>query len=108
MRKGKVFFKNHYAGIIYEDDEGIHFQYDPEYIKEPGASPVSLTIPLSEKKYSDKVMLPFFDGLIPEGWLLDIAQKNWKINPSDRLGLLLTFCEDCIGAVSIYGDDENE
>lgn len=46
-------------------------------------------------------MLPFFDGLIPEGWLLEIAGKNWKLNARDRMGLLLACCRDCIGAVSI-------
>jgi serine/threonine-protein kinase HipA len=46
-------------------------------------------------------MFPFFDGLIPEGWLLDIATKNWKLNPNDRMGLLMTCCKDCIGAVGI-------
>ena len=47
------------------------------------------------------MLFPFFDGLIPEGWLLDIAEKNWKLNPRDRMGLLLACCKDCIGAVSI-------
>ena len=46
-------------------------------------------------------MIPFFDGLIPEGWLLDITVKNWKVNPNDRMELLLIACKDCIGAVSI-------
>ena len=46
-------------------------------------------------------MLPFFDGLIPEGWLLEIAEDTWKINPRDRFGLLLACCRSCIGAVSI-------
>ena len=52
-------------------------------------------------------MIPFFDGLIPEGWLLDIAQKNWKLDPRDRMGLLLTCCKDCIGAVSIVPEQES-
>jgi serine/threonine-protein kinase HipA len=39
--------------------------------------------------------------LIPEGWLLEIAEKNWKLDPRDRMGLLLTCCKDCIGAVSV-------
>jgi serine/threonine-protein kinase HipA len=46
-------------------------------------------------------MIPFFDNLIPEGWLLEIAERNWKINPRDRMGLLLAFCKDTIGAISI-------
>jgi serine/threonine-protein kinase HipA len=39
--------------------------------------------------------------LIPEGWLLDIASENWKINKNDRMGLLLACCKNCIGAVSV-------
>jgi len=46
-------------------------------------------------------LFPFYDGLIPEGWLLEIAQQNWKINRHDRMELLLTCCKDCLGAVSV-------
>lgn len=104
MRAGNVFYEDKYAGRIYEDEDGIHFKYDAEYLKQKDARAVSLTMPLTEEIYSGKVMLPFFDGLIPEGWLLNIAGKNWKIDPRDRMGLLLVFCEDCIGAVSIKAE----
>ncbi|MBR4393633.1 MAG: HipA N-terminal domain-containing protein, partial [Oscillospiraceae bacterium] len=49
-----------------------------------------------------KTLFAFFDGLIPEGWLLDLVVHNWKINLRDRFGLLLVACRDCIGAVSIH------
>jgi serine/threonine-protein kinase HipA len=65
------------------------------------AEAISLTLPLREKPFHDKVLFPFFDGLIPEGWLLDIAEKNWKIDSRDRMSLLLTCCKDCIGAVGV-------
>jgi serine/threonine-protein kinase HipA len=68
-----------------------------------------MTLPLREEAYTSKVLFPFFDGLIPEGWLLDIAQRNWKIDPRDRMGLLLACCRDCIGNVSVEevkGEDE--
>ena len=42
-----------------------------------------------------------FDGLIPEGWLLEIAEKSWKINRRDRMSLLLACCKDCIGSVCV-------
>jgi len=45
-------------------------------------------MPVTEKLYVKNQLFPFFEGLIPEGWLLDIATKNWKINPNDRMGLL--------------------
>jgi serine/threonine-protein kinase HipA len=88
------------AGMLIEDEDGYSFAYDQEYLQS-GSKPVSLTLPLQSEPFQSKTMIPFFDGLIPEGWLLDIAQKNWKLNERDRMGLLLVCCRDCIGAVSI-------
>jgi len=100
-KKGKVFYKNLFAGIIEENEDGYFFSYDNVYLKNSDSKPISLTMPLKQEKYHSKTMLPFFDGLIPEGWLLNIAEVNWKINQRDRMSLLLTFCKDCIGAVSV-------
>ena len=63
--------------------------------------PVSLTLPIREEPYKSKTLFSFFDGLIPEGWLLDIVSRNWKIDPKDRFALLLVACKDPIGNVSI-------
>ncbi|MHA8059750.1 HipA N-terminal domain-containing protein [Aquirufa beregesia] len=101
MRKATIKIENQVAGWLTQDDNGYHFAYDSTYAKKPNARPVSLTLPLSESTYTSNVLFPFFDGLIPEGWLLDIAEKNWKLNPRDRMGLLLVCCKDCIGSVSI-------
>ncbi len=106
-RAGTVLYNELVAGRITEDERGYHFSYDPAYLANPLARPVSLTLPLRTDPYSAKTMLPFFDGLIPEGWLLDIAQKNWKLDPKDRMGLLLACCKDCIGAVSVVPEPEN-
>lgn len=108
MKKARVYMYNSLAGILSEDENGYHFQYDPSYIKAEGSEPISLTLPLQEAEYESNVLFPFFDGLIPEGWLLDIAQKNWKLNPRDRMDILLHTCQDCIGAVSIEAITENE
>ena len=80
---------------------GYTFEYDADYLASANAEAVSLTLPLSDKPYRDKVLFPFFDGLIPEGWLLDIAEKNWKIDARDRMSLLVACCKDCIGAVGV-------
>ena len=101
MKTGKVFYKDKFAGIITEDENGYSFTYDEDYLNSENAEQISLTLPLQKEAFKSKTMFPFFDGLIPEGWLLDIAEANWKINPRDRMSLLLTFCKDCIGAVSV-------
>jgi len=101
MRKAIIKMNAQLAGWLTQDDSGYHFEYAKAYLNQPEARPVSLTLPLQETIYSSNVLFPFFDGLIPEGWLLDIAEKNWKLNPRDRMGLLLACCKDCIGAVSV-------
>lgn len=108
MRKAEIRMHNIRAGLFIQDENGYHFMYDKEYLQSEKPKPVSLTLPLQEAAFSSKVMIPFFDGLIPEGWLLDIAQKNWKKNPRDRMSLLMTCCKDCIGAVSVVPLNENE
>ncbi len=100
-RAGRVVIKNELAGLVWQDDDGYGFVYESVYIESGRNSPVSLTMPIRSEPYLSKTMLPFFDGLIPEGWLLDITVKNWKLDAADRMKLLLTVCKDCIGAVSV-------
>jgi serine/threonine-protein kinase HipA len=102
MRKAAIYYKDYLAGTLTETDDGEYlFQYDEKYIIAHSKESISLTMPVQSKTYTDKRLFPFFEGLIPEGWLLDIASKNWKINPNDRMGLLLACCQNCIGAVSV-------
>lgn len=103
MRKAKIFYGNYIAGILTETDEGEYtFEYDSAYIKEHPQKFITFTMPVREEKYVEKRLFPFFEGLIPEGWLLEIASKSWKINRNDRMGLLLACCRNCIGAVSVH------
>ena len=101
MKQAVVFLRDRKAGVLTEDENGYTFQYDRGFLHSDDAEAISLTLPLSEKPFHDKVLFPFFDGLIPEGWLLDIAEKSWKIDARDRMSLLLACCKDCIGAVGV-------
>jgi len=78
------------------------FKYEKQYLKPENPKPISLTLPISAYPYYSNVLFPFFDGLIPEGWLLEIGEKHWKLNPRDRFELLINLCRDTIGAVSVY------
>lgn len=100
LKIGFVYYNNLLAGIIYEDNEGYVFQYNEQYLLSNN-KPISLTLPLSNKEYHSKILFPFFDGLIPEGWLLKIALEQYDLKTRDRFKLLLLTCEDCVGAVSI-------
>jgi len=108
MRKAAIKIDDQLAGWLTQDEQGYLFVYDKAYSDRADVRPVSLTLPVRASPYTSKVLFPFFDGLIPEGWLLEIAEKNWKLNPRDRMGLLLACCKDCIGAVSVEEVKEEE
>ena len=102
MRQAAIYYKDLLAGTLTETDEGEYtFLYNIEYSEKYPNQFLTFSMPVSDKTYTDKRLFPFFEGLIPEGWLLDIASKNWKINQNDRMGLLLACCQNCIGAVSV-------
>lgn len=109
MRKAKVYYKELVAGTLSETNEGEYiFEYDKEYLKNYPEQYITFTMPVRPEPYKDNRLFPFFEGLIPEGWLLDIASESWKINKNDRMGLLLACCENCIGAVSIKPMKESD
>ncbi|NJP41336.1 phosphatidylinositol kinase [Oscillospiraceae bacterium HV4-5-C5C] len=101
LRSASVYVRDRYAGRLDETDEGYVFTYDRAYLLDPAATAVSLTLPLQSAAYTSRYLFPFFDGLLPEGWLLDLVSRNWKLSPADRFGLLLCACRDCIGNVSL-------
>ena len=105
MRQAQVFYQYQLAGLLTENEDGYFFVYESQYLENSNSKPVSLTLPLQKAAFQSKILFPFFDGLIPEGWLLNIAIDNWKINPRDRFGLLLSMCRDCIGCISIIPNE---
>ena len=108
MREAEIYHKENLAGILTEKDGLYIFQYDREYLKSKYATAISLTLPLQENAYESTTLPAFFDGLIPEGWLLDVAIRNTDISVLDRMSLLLLCCKDCIGAVSVKERKEAE
>lgn len=100
-RTAYIYLRDIYAGILKETDDGYCFIYDEDYLNRTDASPVSLTLPLSKDEYHSKTLFSFFDGLIPEGWLLDVVKRNWKLDSRDRFGILLVACKDSIGNVAV-------
>lgn len=106
MKKGRVYYQDRVAGVISEDSDGFRFVYDEAYLALEDAHAISRTLPLQSEPFCSQTMFPFFDGLIPEGWLLDIALDSWKISVRDRMSLLLACCKDCIGAVHVEPIEE--
>jgi serine/threonine-protein kinase HipA len=100
-----VYLDDERVGWFEERDGGSVFGYDATWLTRADAQPISLTFPLREEPYASKGVHPFFLGLLPEGWLFDLALARLKVSRSDPFGLVLASCRDCIGAVRILPED---
>lgn len=99
--RAEVYYGNTRAGELRKTDKGFEFAYDSAYLSAAEARPISMSIPLRAEKYESKALFPFFDGLLPEGWLLELICASAKIDKNDKFRLLLHTGQDPVGAVSI-------
>ena len=97
------------VGTLYERGREAVFTYAPVWLARKDAVPISLTLPLRAEPYVYDGLHPYFENLLPEGWLLELSTKKLKIAKDDAFGLLLATCADCVGAVEILpvSDTEN-
>ena len=108
-RRGIVSIDGRRVGVIEEGADGeTAFRYDREWLARPDAQPVSLTLPLRGEPYESRTLHPFFENLLPEGWLLELSTAKLRISKDDAFGLLLATCADCIGAVEITPEPTTE
>lgn len=98
MKKAIIFVHNKRAGILSENTTGgYEFAYDENYAGEP----VSLTMPLTNKIYSFAKFPSFFEGLLPEGIMLEGLLKIGKIDKNDYFAQLIATGNDLVGAVTV-------
>lgn len=98
MRKAIIFVHNKRAGVLSESSTGgYRFTYDDNYEGEA----VSLTMPLNNKNYSFDKFPSFFEGLLPEGIMLEGLLKIGKIDKNDYFSQLIATGNDLVGAVTV-------
>jgi len=107
-RRARVLMDGEPAGVLIEQEDGYVFQYHESWLARAGAVPISLTLPLRPEPYRSRRLHPFFENLLPEGWLLELSTARLKISRDDAFGLLLATCRDCIGAVEILPEQDPE
>jgi HipA-like protein len=105
-RRGLVRLSGVRVGLLEERNGQTQFTYDEQWLRRQDAVPISLTLPLTARPYTNRGLHPFFSNLLPEGWLLDVVATKLNKSKDDAVGLLLATCADCIGAVEILPADE--
>lgn len=100
MRIANIFVNNILAGRLIENDN--HKNYVLEYNEAYQGAPISLTMPISQKKYLSNKFPAFFEGLLPEGPQLEALLRQSKLDRDDYFGQLVTVGADLVGAVTVF------
>ena len=98
MRRAEVYQQGTLAGYLTETDGGKYrFDYLPGY----AGRPVSLTMPVRSESYEFSQFPPAFEGLLPEGRLLEELLRREKIDAKDLMGQLIAVGQDVVGSLVI-------
>lgn len=82
-------------------DQGVLFHYTTA-----ASRGISLSLPLSNRVYSQKECLPFFSGLLPDGNQRIRMAKAVHVSSQSVMRLLQRYGRDIAGSLQILSDDE--
>lgn len=102
-----VFLYDTKCGELYStSDKGIVFDYSEAYISKPQSIPLSISLPLEKKHFSQKECFSYFYGLLPEGNIKKKIAANLHISETSVLKLLKALGGECAGTVSLFNSEE--
>ena len=104
MYKGGVL-----VGVLVKGDcEPFYgFTYDEAYLKMSSAMPLSLSLPLSARRYTGHEAMPFFEGLLPEGDVREAVARQFHVSALRPMELIRVLGKDCAGDVVVLGEDDS-
>lgn len=103
MKKANVFVDGTPAGQLLEIERGkkYSFVYAPNY----KGSSVSLEMPTTQSSYEFDRFPPFFEGLLPEGMMLEAMLRQTKIDRDDFMSQLIVVGQDMVGNVTVEASE---
>jgi serine/threonine-protein kinase HipA len=91
------------AGILEQDESGaLTLAYDRDYLAGADARAISISMPLREEPYPDRVVRPFFSGLLPDEGARQRLAGALGISAGNAFALLEVIGGECAGALSLY------
>ena len=98
VRRATVRVMDKAAGFL-EKHEAGRFVF--RYLETYSGPPVSLSMPVARREHSFDCFPPFFEGLLPEGMMLEGLLHQRKLDRDDLFGQLLAVGENMVGAVTV-------
>jgi serine/threonine-protein kinase HipA len=96
-----VYLHHDLAGHLVQDDGGgIAFKYAESWLNQPGATPLSQSLPLRTKRFTRKECRGYFAGILPEEAKREIIARNLGISARNDYAMLERIGGECAGAVT--------
>lgn len=83
------------------------FSYDESWVNESCGKPLSLSLPVEEREFPDRVLKRYFEGLLPEERARKAIARELGVSSHSYLKLLAALSDECIGAVILSDSDRN-
>ncbi len=99
MKRAKVFVDGVLAGEIQEIEREKKYRF--LYLEDYKGPSVSLEMPLTQLIYDYDKFPPFFEGLLPEGMMLEGLLRQTKLDRNDLMGQLIAVGGDLVGNVTV-------
>lgn len=99
MRAAEIFIHDRSVGFLAEVENGEEYVF--EYRENYDGPPISVTMPVDQRRYIFEKFPPFFEGLLPEGANLEMLLRGHKIDRDSFYDILLKVGEDTVGAVTV-------
>ncbi len=93
------------VGKLEATGRAYRYSYFEEYEHSSNAIPISLCYPLCTMPFEYSFageLPPYFEHLLPEGWLKEIAESS-HLPMETAIEKLATLCRENLGAVEVYG-----
>ena len=91
------------VGVVTRPRGGdLSFTYDPDWLRDSDAFPLSLSLPLRPSPFRRSILEPWLAGLLPDDEnVLRTWSARFQVSRRNVFGLLAEVGEDCAGAVQL-------
>ena len=95
------------VGVVERTGGLLTFTYDDDYRALPMATPLSLSMPLTGARYTNRVVEAFLRGLLPDN---DDVRRRWAahfgLRDRDTFGLIAAIGSDAAGGAQFIPEDD--
>lgn len=98
MRKAIIFINSMKAAEFIEHNRK---HYELKYLDGYRGNPLSMTLPIKHGGYEFNQFPPYFEGVLPEGSMLEALLKTKKIDRDDLFSQLLAVGADLVGHATV-------